>query len=60
MTNLITIYINLLKKTIEKCYKNNVSKKEHEDLHEEIASLLGFCNYVKDKVHIKPYVIIKK
>ena len=57
---LYRVDVKKLIKTIQKCYKNNITKQEHEDLHEEIASLLGFCNYVKNKVHIKPFVIINK
>jgi hypothetical protein len=32
----------------------------NEELYKEIADLLGLYAYSKDKVHIKPYVIIDK
>ena len=37
-----------------------VSKKQNEELYKEIADLLGLYPYTKDKVHIKPYVIIRE
>ena len=47
-----------LKKVIDECYCNYVSKKENDKLYEEVANLLGLYAYTKDKIHIKPYVII--
>lgn len=49
---------NKLKKVIEICYCKNMSKKEHEDLYNELSNLLGLYSYVKDKKNIKPYIII--
>ena len=49
-----------IKKVIDKCYCENVSKKENMELYSEISSLLGMYAYVKDKVNIKPYVIMDK
>jgi len=48
----------LLKKVIDKCYCKHVSSKENEKLYEEISELLGLYAYTKDKVNIKPYIII--
>lgn len=50
----------LLKKVIDECYCKHVSKKENKELYEEISSLLGMYVYVKDKINIKPYIIIGK
>jgi hypothetical protein len=49
-----------LKKVIDECYCKHVSAKENKDLYEEISNLLGMYVYVKDKVNIKPYIIIGK
>jgi hypothetical protein len=49
-----------IKKVIDKCYCENVSKKENLELYEEISSLLGMYAYIKDKINIKPYIIIDK
>lgn len=49
-----------LKKIIDECYCKYVSKKQNEELYKEIADLLGLYAYTKDKVHIKPYVIIRE
>jgi phage anti-repressor protein len=49
-----------LKKVIDECYCKHVSAKENKDLYEEISNLLGMYIYVKDKVNIKPYIIIGK
>jgi phage anti-repressor protein len=47
-----------LKKIIDDCYCKYVSSKQNEQLYNEIADLLGLYNYVKDKVNIKPYIVI--
>ena len=47
-----------LKKMIDECYCKYVSKKENEELYKEISDLLGLYAYTKDKINIKPYVII--
>ena len=47
-----------LKKIIDECYCKYVSKKDNEKLYEEVATLLGLYAYTKDKIHIKPYIII--
>ena len=49
-----------LKKVINECYCKHVSAKDNELLYEEISTLLGMYVYVKDKINIKPYVIIGK
>jgi len=51
---------NKLKKIIDECYCKYVSKKQNTNLYEEISNLLGLYAYTKDKVNIKPYVIIGK
>jgi hypothetical protein len=49
-----------LKKAINDCYCKHVNKNQNEEMYKEISDLLGMYIYVKDKVHIKPYVIIGK
>jgi len=49
---------NKLKKIIDECYCKYVSKKQHNNLHEELSYLLGLYSYTKDKIYIKPYIII--
>ena len=51
---------NNLKKIIDKCYCKYVSSKQNKELYEDISYLLGLYSYTKDKVYIKPYVIIGK
>jgi hypothetical protein len=48
-----------LKKIIDDCYCKYVSKQQNEELYREISDLLGLYAYTKDKINIKPYVIIK-
>jgi len=48
-----------LKKIIDDCYCKYVSKKQNEELYKEISDLLGLYAYTKDKINIKPFVIIK-
>ena len=50
----------ILKKVIDNCYCKYVSSKKNEEMYEDISYLLGLYSYTKDKVHIKPYVIIGK
>jgi hypothetical protein len=50
----------LKKKIIDDCYCKYVYKKENEELYKEISDLLGLYAYTKNKVHIKPYVVIGK
>jgi len=50
----------ILKKVIDECYCKHVSVKENKDLYDEISNLLGMYVYVKDKLNIKPYIIIGK
>ena len=47
-----------IKKIIDKCYCKYVSKKENEDLYKELSDLLGLYSYSKDKVNIKPFIIL--
>ena len=51
---------NKLKKIIDDCYCKYVSKKQNEELYKEISILLGLYSYIKNKVNIKPYVIIRE
>ena len=55
-----TIEQNKIKKIINDCYCKYVSKKENNDLYEELSNLLGLYSYTKDKINIKPYIIIGK
>jgi phage anti-repressor protein len=50
----------ILKKVIDDCYCKYVSSKQNEELYTDISYLLGLYAYTKDKVHIKPYVVIGK
>ena len=50
----------ILKKVIDECYCKHVSTKDNKDLYDEISNLLGMYVYVKDKLNIKPYIIIGK
>lgn len=47
-----------IKKVIDVCYCKNVTKKENNELYNEIANLIGLHSYVNGKVHIKPFVVI--
>jgi hypothetical protein len=47
-----------LKKIIHECYCKYVSSKENEKLYKEIGDIQGLYSYTKDKVNIKPYIII--
>ena len=51
---------NKLKKVINDCYCKYVPKNKNENLYQELSELLGLYAYTKDKVNIKPYVIIDK
>ena len=50
----------LLKKLIDHCYCKYVSSQKNEELYQDISHLLGLYSYTKDKINIKPYVIIDK
>lgn len=47
-----------IKTIIDACYCKYVSAKENKELCEEIYGLLGLYSYAKDKVHIKPYIVM--
>ena len=47
-----------LKKVIDECYCKYVSKKENELMYEELSQLTALYGFVKNKVHVKPYIII--
>jgi hypothetical protein len=49
-----------LKKIIKDCYCKYVSQKENGELYREISDLLGLYAYTKEKINIKPYIIIGK
>lgn len=49
-----------IKNIAYKCYKQNVSYKDNEDLYEEISNLMGMYVYIKNNPDVKPYVIIGK
>lgn len=50
----------IIKKIITECYCKHVPANKNKDLYEEMANLLGIYAYTKDKVNIKPYIIIGK
>jgi hypothetical protein len=37
----------------------NMLVKKNEQLYKNISDLLGLYSYTKNKIHIKPYVIIR-
>ena len=47
-----------LEKLIDECYCQNVNEEKHEEMMEDISQLIGLHSYSKDKVNIKPYVIV--
>jgi phage anti-repressor protein len=49
-----------LKKVIDECYCKNVSSENNAELYKEISDLMGLYSYTKNKVNIKPYIIIGK
>ena len=49
-----------LKKIIDECYCKHVPEEKNAELYEEISELLGLYSYTKDKINIKPYIIIGK
>ena len=57
---LFEINPKILKKVIDECYCKHVSAKDNKDLYDEISNLLGMYVYVKDKLNIKPFIIIGK
>lgn len=50
----------ILKKVIDDCYCKYVSSKKNEEMYEDISHLLGLYAYTRNKIHIKPYVVIGK
>ncbi len=51
---------SILKKVIDNCYCKFVSSKKNEELYSDISQLLDLYSYTKNKIHIKPFVIIGK
>ena len=49
-----------IKKIINECYCKFVPENKNKELYEEMANLLGIYAYTKDKINIKPYIIIGK
>jgi phage anti-repressor protein len=49
-----------LKKIIVDCYCKYVTKKENDTMYNELSQLADLYSYIKNKKHIKPYVIINK
>lgn len=52
------INIERLLKTIDLCYIENVSEKEHKKLLEDVSTILGFCDKTLKNKNYKPYMII--
>ncbi len=48
----------VIKQIINECYCKYVSQEKNKELYEELASLLGIYAYTKDKINIKPYIIV--
>lgn len=49
-----------IKKAIRECFCKNMTNEDNEELFEEVGELLKLYSYTKDKINIKPYVIIDK
>lgn len=49
-----------LKKIIDDCYCKHVSDTKNKQMYDELSTLLGLYAYTKDKLHIKPYIVIDK
>lgn len=49
-----------IKKVIDECYCKHVSNENNAELYMDLSNLLGLYSYSKNKVHIKPYIIIGK
>ena len=49
-----------IKLVIDSCYKDLTKQKEHAELYEELSQISGLYSYVKDKVNIKPFIIINR
>ena len=58
LNNFIWNWSKNIKKVIDECYCKHVSTKDNKDLYDEISNLLGMYVYIKDKLNIKPYIII--
>jgi len=50
----------IIKNIITECYCKHIPENKNKELYEEIANLLGIYAYTKDKINIKPYIIIGK
>jgi phage anti-repressor protein len=57
---IFTVDPKKLKQIIDDCYCKYVSKQQNEELYKEVSDLLGLYAYTKNKINIKPYVIIKE
>jgi phage anti-repressor protein len=51
---------NEIKKIIDYCYCKHVPEKQNDELYDEISQLMGVYNFTKNKVHVKPYIVIDK
>ena len=50
----------VIKKIITECYCKYVPENKNKELYEEMANLLGLYAYTKNKINVRPYVIIGK
>ena len=50
----------IIKNIITECYCKHIPENKNKELYEEMANLLGIYAYTKDKINIKPYIIIGK
>ena len=55
---LIKISMVQLKKIIDKCHCKYISMEQNDNLYDEISQIHGLYVYMKDKVNMKPYMII--
>jgi len=50
----------IIKNIITECYCKHIPENKNKEVYEEMANLLGIYAYTKDKINIKPYIIIGK
>jgi len=50
----------IIKRIINECYCKYVPENKNKELYEEMSNLLGIYAYTKDKINIKPFIIIGK
>lgn len=60
MKELYKVSPEMMEKVINRCYRKHTTKDDNEEMYNDLASLIGFHSYIKNKKNIKPYIVIKK